>query len=165
MQEGGNTRVLERPGQRRPTAGDERHLRAGVEDRRQLTGAQLGGHETEDAHAPRAVAQQILGLLEQVPGGIGGHEGQGQEGQAAFPGHVGSERRAVAHSRHRALGDRVAQPEGVGEGGSGLEGTAGRSGAELRVDGGAHGVDHATCGVEPRGQARGESRVLTGGEQ
>ena len=66
----------------RAAAGDERQRRADLADDGELLVAQLLGHEAEHADAPRAVAEQLGGLLQQGPHlGLAPQQGEGEERQ------------------------------------------------------------------------------------
>ena len=165
VQEGADARGLEGRGLRRAAAGDEGDGRADVVDDLELRLAHLGGHEAEDADAPRAVAEQRGGLFQQGADLVARHEGEGEEGQPAAVGHRGGEGGAVADARHGALGDRVAGAEGGGEGAALGEGRGRGGGIEVLVDGAAQALGHAAGGAEAVGEALGEGAVLAHGQE
>ena len=164
VQEGADARGLEGRGLRRSAAGDEGDRRAHVVDDLELCLPHLGGHETEDADAPGAVAEQGSGLLEQGADLVARHEGEGEEGQPAAVGHRGGEGGAVADPRHRALGDRVAGAQGGGEGAALGEGRGRDGGVEVLVDGVTQALGHAAGGAEALRQALRERAVLAHGQ-
>ena len=102
--------LLQRRGLGGPAAGDERDRRARSRGPRRAARARSsGGHEAEDADAPRPVAEQLARSRQQrARPRSPRHQGQREERQAAALGDRRGERGAVADPGHRALGDRVA---------------------------------------------------------
>ena len=103
-----DARVLERARLRGAAAGDERDGGRDLEDERELLVADLRRHEAEDADAPRRARRARARVsLEDAPRLVAAHEREREERQAA---RVATRRRrsgAIAHARHRALGDGV----------------------------------------------------------
>ncbi len=101
---------LERRRLRRPATGDQGDRRQHVANHRELRLAHFLRHEAEDADAPRPIADQRLGLVEQLANLWPRHQREREERQAAALGNGRREARAITHARHRTLSDRIAKP-------------------------------------------------------
>ncbi len=165
VQEGVDSRRLERCRLRRAAAGDEGARGADVVDDRQLGFPQFGGDEAEDADAPGAALKEGRGFFEQRPNLVAAHQRQRQERQASRLGDRQGEGGPVTDPGHRSLGDGDRQAPGGRERRVGREGRGVACGRQVLGDRAADGRHHGACGRVRFRQRAGEGPVLADGQE
>ena len=165
MQERGDAEVLERARLQRPAAGNQRHWRPESPHDFELLVAQRGGHEPEDAHAPRATRELQRHFRQQRFHFAAAHQRERGKGQSTRIGDRHGEGHTIADACHRALQDRVAQAEIGGERAVGRQRLLPLRGREVTGDGAVDAGDDAADGAETLRQRSRKCRVLPCGQQ